>query len=34
VFLRDREKLPVPSFAKRYIEKTVIGRMLEECGLI
>ncbi len=34
VFLRDREKLSVPFFAKRYIEKTIIGRMLEEYGLI
>ncbi len=34
VFLRDHEKLSVPFFAKRYIEKTMIGRMLEEYGLI
>jgi oleate hydratase len=34
VFLRDREKLRVPSFATRYIEKTIIGQMLEEYGLI
>ena len=34
VFLRDREKISVPFFAKRYIEKTIIGRMLEEYGLI
>jgi len=34
VFLRDREKLSVPFFAKRYVEKTVIGKLLEEYGLI
>ncbi|MDE1156391.1 MAG: oleate hydratase [Acidobacteriaceae bacterium] len=33
-FLRDREKLPIPGFAKRYVEKTILGRMLEEYGLI
>lgn len=32
--LRDRKKLPVPGFAKRYVEKTMIGRMLEQSGLI
>ncbi|MGO4712853.1 oleate hydratase [Bradyrhizobium sp. 2TAF24] len=34
VFLRDRKKLPVPAFAKRYVEKTIVGRLLEEYGLI
>ncbi len=34
VFLRDREKLPVPFFAKRWVEKTIIGRLLDEYGLI
>jgi oleate hydratase len=34
VFLRDRAKLPVPTFAKRWVEKTIIGRLLEEYGLI
>jgi oleate hydratase len=34
VFLRDREKLQVPFFAKRWVEKTIIGRLLEEYGLI
>jgi oleate hydratase len=34
VYLRDRRKLRVPAFAKRYVEKTIIGRMLEEYGLI
>jgi oleate hydratase len=34
VFLRDRAKLPVPFFAKRWVEKTIIGRLLEEYGLI
>jgi oleate hydratase len=34
VFLRDREKLSVPFFAKRWVEKTSIGRLLEEYGLI
>jgi len=34
VFLRDREKVSVPFFAKRWVEKTIIGRLLEEYGLI
>ncbi len=34
VFLRDRKKLPIPRFAKRYVEKTIVGRLLEEHGLI
>jgi oleate hydratase len=34
VFLRDREKLPIPLFAKHWVEKTAIGRLLEEYGLI
>lgn len=34
VFLRDRKKLRIPGFARRYVEKTVVGRMLEEAGLI
>ena len=33
-FLRDGKKLPVPGFAKRYVEKTVIGKLLEEYGVI
>lgn len=33
-FLRDREKLPIPSFAKKYVEKTMIGKLLEEYGVI
>ena len=34
VFLRDREKVSVPFFAKHWVEKTIIGRLLEEYGLI
>jgi oleate hydratase len=33
-FLRDRQKLRIPGFAKRYVEKTIVGRMLEQYGLI
>ncbi len=33
-FLRDREKLSIPFFAKKYVEKTIIGRLLEEYGVI
>jgi oleate hydratase len=33
-FLRDREKLPVPAFARKYVEKTVLGKLLEDYGLI
>jgi oleate hydratase len=33
-FLRDREKLSVPFFVKKYVEKTMIGRLLEEYGVI
>jgi oleate hydratase len=31
---RDRAKLPVPLFTKRWVEKTIIGRLLEEYGLV
>lgn len=34
VFLRDRQKLPIPLFAKHWVERTMIGKMLEEYGLI
>ncbi|MBO1740652.1 oleate hydratase [Leifsonia sp. TF02-11] len=33
-YLRDGKKLPIPAFAKRYVEKTMIGRMLEEYEVI
>ena len=33
-FLRDREKLPIPAFAKKYVEKTVLEKRLEDYGLI
>jgi len=33
-FLRDHEKLSVPFFVKKYVEKTMIGRLLEEYGVI
>ncbi|MDE1178170.1 MAG: oleate hydratase [Edaphobacter sp.] len=33
-FLRDREKLSIPFLAKKYVEKTIIGRLLEEYGVI
>ncbi|WP_025157793.1 oleate hydratase [Leifsonia aquatica] len=33
-YLRDGKKVPVPAFAKRYVEKTMIGRLLEEYGVI
>jgi oleate hydratase len=33
-FLRDREKLSIPFFAKKYVEKTMIGKLLEEYGVI
>jgi oleate hydratase len=33
-YLRDRKKLPIPAFAKRYVERTMFGRLLEEYGLI
>ncbi len=33
-FLRDREKVSVPFFVKKYVEKTMIGRLLEEYGVI
>jgi oleate hydratase len=33
-FLRDREKLSVPFFVKKYVEKTMIGKMLEDYGVI
>ncbi|MFC6354508.1 oleate hydratase [Luethyella okanaganae] len=34
MFMRDGKKLPVTWFARRYVEKTIIGRMLEEHGVI
>ncbi|MBP2413051.1 hypothetical protein JOF48_001850 [Arthrobacter stackebrandtii] len=33
-YLRDGKKLPVPGFAKRYVERTEVGRLLEEFGVI
>jgi oleate hydratase len=33
-FLRDREKLSIPFFVKKYVDKTVIGKLLEEYGVI
>jgi oleate hydratase len=33
-FLRDREKLSVPFFVKKYVDKTMIGKLLEEYGVI
>ena len=33
VFLRDREKLPIPSFAKHWVEKTAIGRLLRSASI-
>ncbi len=33
-YLRDRKKLPIPAFAKRYVERTMLGRLMEEYGLI
>jgi oleate hydratase len=33
-FLHDQQKLPIPEFVKKYVEKTIIGRMLEEYGVI
>ncbi len=33
-YLRDRHKLPVPEFAKKYVTRTIVGRLLEEYGLI
>ena len=33
-FLRDHEKVSVPFFVKKYVEKTMIGRLLEEYGVI
>jgi oleate hydratase len=33
-FLRDREKLSIPFFAKKYVEKSIIGKLLEEYGVI
>lgn len=33
-YLRDREKISIPFFAKKYVEKTMIGKLLEEYGLI
>lgn len=33
-YLRDHKPLPVPGFAKRYVEKSVLGQMLEEYGVI
>jgi oleate hydratase len=32
--LRDRKTLPVPGFAKKYVERTAIGRLLEEYGVM
>ncbi len=32
--LRDGKKLPIPDFAKKYVMRTMIGRMLEEYGVI
>jgi oleate hydratase len=33
-FLRDREKLSIPFFVKKYVDKTIIGRLLEEYGVL
>jgi oleate hydratase len=32
--LRDGKKLPIPGFAKKYVKRSIIGRMLEEYGVI
>lgn len=32
--LRDGKTLPIPEFAKKYVKRTIIGRMLEEYGVI
>lgn len=33
-YLRDGKKLPVPGFAKKYVERTAIGQLLDEYGVI
>jgi oleate hydratase len=33
-YLRDREKISVPFLLKRYVDKTIIGKLLDEYGLI
>ncbi|ERK70730.1 oleate hydratase [Leifsonia aquatica] len=33
-YLRDGKKLPIPGFAKRFVERTEIGRLLEEYEVI
>jgi len=33
-FMRDHKKLPVPAFAKNYIENNAIGRLLDDYGVI
>jgi len=33
-FHRDRKKMSIPHFVKQYVEKTTIGRLLEEFGVI
>jgi oleate hydratase len=33
-YLRDGKKLPIPDFVKKYVERTMIGRLLEEYGVI
>jgi oleate hydratase len=32
--MRDRKKLPIPGFAKKYVERTAIGHLLDEYGVI
>jgi oleate hydratase len=32
-FLRDREKLSIPLFVKKYVEKTIIGKLLKTMEL-
>lgn len=32
-FLRDRKELPIPEFAKKYVTRTMIGRLLDEYGV-
>ena len=33
-YLRDRQKLKIPGFAHRWVDKTMVGRLLEQYGLI
>lgn len=33
-YLRDGKKLPIPGFARRFVDKTIIGRMLEQYNVM